>query len=98
MTKTRPCIFVMSQICPRANAEFIRGADMNGFRPTVGIEFDDKYKNAKAKLTDFVESLKDLTPSQREQLAREYINTVGMPVILSQFIGFTNFMSNGGQF
>lgn len=27
---------------------------MNGIRPTVGIEFDDKYTNAKNKLLDFV--------------------------------------------
>ena len=26
---------------------------MNGIRPTVGIEFDDKYTNAKNKLLDF---------------------------------------------
>ena len=27
---------------------------MNGIRPTVGIEFDDKYTNAKNKLLDFI--------------------------------------------
>ena len=30
---------------------------MNGIRPTVGIEFDDKYTNAKNKLLDFIKAL-----------------------------------------
>lgn len=33
---------------------------MNGIRPTVGIEFDDKYTNAKNKLLDFVKALDEL--------------------------------------
>lgn len=33
---------------------------MNGIRPTVGIEFDDKYTNAKNKLLDFIKALDEL--------------------------------------
>lgn len=40
---------------------------MNGFRPTIGIEFDDKYIDAKKKLADFINALNTLTPLQREQ-------------------------------
>ena len=67
---------------------------MNGFRPTIGIEFDDKYIDAKNKLKDFTIALNDLTPLQRQQLANEFIAATGMTAILQQFI---NFMNNGGQ-
>lgn len=44
---------------------------MNGIRPTVGIEFDDKYTNAKNKLLDFVKALDELNDIQRTKLAQE---------------------------
>ena len=34
---------------------------MNGFRPVIGIEFGDKYINAKSKLIDFMKAWNDLT-------------------------------------
>ena len=34
---------------------------MHGIRPTVGIEFDDKYTNAKSKLIELVKALDGLT-------------------------------------
>lgn len=37
---------------------------MNGIRPTVGIEFDDKYTNAKNKLLDFIKALDELDDIQ----------------------------------
>ena len=46
---------------------------MNGMKPTIGIEFDNEYINAKNKLIDFAEALTKLTNTQREQLAREFI-------------------------
>lgn len=33
---------------------------MHGIRPTVGIEFDDKYTNAKSKLIELVKALDGL--------------------------------------
>ena len=38
---------------------------MNGIRPTVGIEFDDKYTNAKNKLLDFIKALDELDDIQK---------------------------------
>lgn len=35
---------------------------MNGFKPTIGIEFDDKYIDAKNKLLKLIEALDKLTP------------------------------------
>lgn len=66
---------------------------MNGFRPTVGIEFDDKYTNAKNKLIDFVKALDELTDTQRAQLAQEFITSYSMATSLEQFV---NYMKNGG--
>lgn len=50
---------------------------MNGIRPTVGIEFDDKYTNAKNKLLDFIKALDELDDIQKAKLAQEFIGTVG---------------------
>ena len=66
---------------------------MNGFRPTVGIEFDDEYTNAKNKLIDFVKALDELTDPQRAQLAQEFITSYSMATSLEQF---ANYMKNGG--
>ena len=66
---------------------------MNGIRPTVGIEFDDKYTNAKSKLIELVKALDGLTVAQRAQLAQEYITSYSMATSLEQFISY---MKNGG--
>ena len=66
---------------------------MNGFRPTVGIEFDDEYTNAKNKLIDFVKALDELPDPQRAQLAQEFITSYSMATSLEQFV---NYMKNGG--
>jgi len=66
---------------------------MNGFRPTIGIEFDDKYINAKNKLVEFVGALNDLTDAQRCQLAKEVMASVGMATSFEQFVSY---MNNGG--
>jgi hypothetical protein len=66
---------------------------MNGFRPTVGIEFDDKYTNAKNKLIDFVKALDELTDTQRAQLAQEFITSYSMATSFEQFVSY---MKNGG--
>ena len=66
---------------------------MNGFRPTVGIEIDDEYTNAKNKLIDFVKALDELTDPQRAQLAQEFITSYSMATSLEQFV---NYMKNGG--
>ena len=61
---------------------------MNGIRPTVGIEFDDKYTNAKNKLIELVKALDELTDTQRAQLAQEYITSYSMATSLEQFISY----------
>ena len=66
---------------------------MNGIRPTVGIEFDDKYVNAKNKLIDFVKALDELNDIQRAQLAQEVIASYSMGISFEQFVSY---MKNGG--
>ena len=58
---------------------------MNGIRPTVGIEFDDKYTNAKNKLLDFVKALDELNDIQRTKLAQEFITSYNMANSFEQF-------------
>lgn len=61
---------------------------MNGIRPTVGIEFDDKYTNAKSKLIELVKALDGLTDAQRVKLAQEYITSYSMATSLEQFVNY----------
>lgn len=67
---------------------------MNGFKPVVGIEFDDNYINAKNKLIDFAAVVNKLTPMQREQLARELMASTGMAASIQQIL---NYIKTGGQ-
>ncbi len=50
---------------------------MNGFKPTIGIEFDDKYIDAKNKFIDFWKSLNQLSPQQRDCLGKECLEFIG---------------------
>ena len=54
---------------------------MNGIRPTVGIEFDDKYTNAKNKLLDFIKALDELDDIQKAKLAQEFITSYSLSLI-----------------
>lgn len=67
---------------------------MNEFKPVMGIEFDDKYKDARKKLIDFMEALSYLTSEQKEQLAKEYMASIGMAAAFEQFMHYIN---NGGR-
>ena len=66
---------------------------MNGIRPTVGIEFDDKYTNAKNKLLDFIKALDELDDIQKAKLAQEFITSYSMEISFEQFVSY---MKNGG--
>ena len=66
---------------------------MNGIRPAIGIEFDEKYTNAKYKLIDFVKSLDDLNDIQKAKLAQEFITSYSMANSFEQFVSY---MKNGG--
>lgn len=66
---------------------------MNGIRPTVGVEFNDKYENAQNKLIELIAALDELTDTQRAQLAQEYITSYSMATSLEQFVSY---MKNGG--
>lgn len=66
---------------------------MNGIRPTIGIEFDDKCTNAKNKLIELVKALDELTDTQRAQLAQEFITSYSMAISFEQFVSY---MKNGG--
>jgi len=63
---------------------------MNGIRPTVGIEFDDKYTNA---LLDFIKALDELDDIQKAKLAQEFITSYSMAISFEQFVSY---MKNGG--
>lgn len=67
---------------------------MNGIRPTIAIEFDDKYINAKNKLIELVKALDELTDTQRMQLAQEFITSYSMAKSFEQFVCY---MKNGGK-
>ena len=66
---------------------------MDKIKPKIEFESEDKYLNAKIKLTDFIEAMNDLTPMQREQLAKEFLTSFGMATSFEQFI---TYMNNGG--
>ena len=66
---------------------------MNGIRPTVGIEFDDKYTNAKNKLLDFIKTLDELDDIQKAKLAQEFIRSYSMAISFEQFVSY---MKKGG--
>lgn len=57
---------------------------MNGIRPTVGIEFDDKYTNAKNKLLDFIKTLDELDDIQKAKLAQEFITSYSMVLTMQR--------------
>lgn len=65
---------------------------MNDIRPTFGIEFDDKYLEAKSKLLAFIDALTYLTPEQNYHLAMELMEATGFADILEQFL---NNLNNG---
>ncbi len=67
---------------------------MNGIKPTVGVEFDDKYINAKNKLIELIRSLDELTDMQRVLLAQEFVTSYGLAASFEQF---ANYMNNGGK-
>ncbi len=67
---------------------------MNEFRPTIGIEFDDKYIEAKTKLMELVKALNALTAEQSRQLANEFLTSMRMVASFEQFLSY---MNNGGQ-
>ena len=68
---------------------------MNNFKPSLGIEFDDKYIDAKNKLICFIAALNGLTEEQRLQLAREFLASYG---VASSFEQFVKYMNDKGQF
>lgn len=67
---------------------------MNEFRPTLGLEFDDKYIEAKTKLIELIKALNDLTAEQSRYLANEFLTSIGMAASFEQFV---RYMNNGGQ-
>lgn len=68
---------------------------MNNFKPSLGIEFNDKYIDAKNKLINFIAALNELTEIQRQQLANEFLTSVGAA---DSFEQFAKYMNNGGRF
>lgn len=67
---------------------------MNNFRPTVGIEFEDRYLEAKNKLIDFMKALHVLTPAQNEELSMELLTAMG---IADSFETLISMLNKGGH-
>lgn len=63
---------------------------MYGIRPTLGVEFEDKYKDAKNKLIDFVKALDELTQEERNNLATEFITSFGVATSFDEFVRHMN--------
>ncbi len=66
---------------------------MNEIRPSFGIEFDDKYIEAKKELFKCYEAFIKLTDAQKQQLAIEFLKSVGMADAVEKFM---RYMNNGG--
>lgn len=63
---------------------------MDKFRPTFGIEPTDKYDKAKQDLIQALNSIRELEPWQREQLAKELLGAnvaVAMYNVMQQYFG-----------
>lgn len=67
---------------------------MDNFKLTLGVEFDDKYLDAKNRLIEFLKALKELTPAQSNALGNEMLTAMG---IASSFDALIALMNNGGQ-
>lgn len=63
---------------------------MNNFRPTVGVEFGDKYLEAKNKMIDFLKALSALTPVQSNELAKELLSAMGIADSFDTLISILN--------
>lgn len=63
---------------------------MNGIRPTLGIEFDDEYINAKNKLIEFAKAWDRLNPMQREHLILEVIASCEVASLFEQGASYMN--------
>lgn len=63
---------------------------MNGVRPALGIEYDDKYINAKNKIFECKQAIDELTPIQRKQLFNEVVELASMGTLLEQFMQYVN--------
>lgn len=64
-------------------------------RPTVGIESEDAYLNAKEKFCEFMRAADQLTPKQRECLARELADNKCKRNMLQLVFAFIE--NEGGQ-
>lgn len=49
---------------------------MDNFKLTLGVEFDDKYLDAKNRLVEFLKALKELTPAQSNALGNELLTAL----------------------
>lgn len=67
---------------------------MNGFRPTIEIEFDDKYIDARNKFFDCWKAFNALTDAQKHRLAQEIMTANGMATAFEQLV---RYMNNGGK-
>ena len=67
---------------------------MDNFRPTLGIESDNKYLNAKTKLIEVFKAINELSPVQRNTLANEVLTSMGIASSFDMFIALIN---NGGK-
>ena len=67
---------------------------MDNFKLTLGVEFDDKYLDAKNRLVEFLKALKELTPAQSNALGNELLTALG---IASSFDTLIALMNNGGK-
>lgn len=67
---------------------------MDNFKLTLGVEFDDKYLDAKNRLVEFLKALKELTPAQSNALGNELLTALG---ISSSFDALIALMNNGGK-
>lgn len=67
---------------------------INNFKPTLGVESNDKYDTAKIKLIELLKILNELTLAQSNALANELLTAMGIATSLDSLI---DLMNNGGN-
>ncbi len=61
---------------------------MNVITSYEETKYDENYKNAKCKLTEFLFALEELSSQQKIQLANDFINFAGMKVAINEFMNY----------
>lgn len=63
---------------------------MSDIRPSLGIEYSDKYENSKNKWFEFLKSVRELTIEQQRALVFDVATIMGLQPYVNLFISIIN--------